>query len=155
MNTPATTISSITLVGTASVPGLRRLKIALSNGENISVAGSYGGYEQYGSTYEWYAAAQPIAQRYTKWLNGGSIPKRLKYTTIEQTHPELETKVEDAEPIISLTCCCCGDNTKGRQWNNRDTGYGICPKCVTWIAGRETAEEMQKLYGTAGFHHSL
>src|SRR5687768_17570220 len=48
----------------------------------------------------------------------------------------------------SLTCCCCGTSTRGRQWYNRDTGFGLCPKCARWIATRETPEAMQSNYGT-------
>lgn len=36
-----------------------------------------------------------------------------------QTRPEITT----------LYCSCCGAVTSGRQWDNRDTGYGICPAC--------------------------
>jgi hypothetical protein len=31
--------------------------------------------------------------------------------------------------IHTLECCCCGESTKGRQWYNRDYGYGVCPAC--------------------------
>lgn len=51
-------------------------------------------------------------------------------------------------PIQSLTCCCCSASTRGRQWHNRDTGFGLCPKCARWIATRETPEAMQENYGT-------
>lgn len=29
-----------------------------------------------------------------------------------------------------LICCCCGASVIGRQWWNRDTGYGICEPCA-------------------------
>lgn len=33
-------------------------------------------------------------------------------------------------PLVSLTCCCCGGGLWGRQWWNRDTGYGLCNGCI-------------------------
>lgn len=33
-------------------------------------------------------------------------------------------------PIVALVCCCCGNCTKGRQWHNRDEGYGLCDSCA-------------------------
>ena len=30
-----------------------------------------------------------------------------------------------------LICCCCGNWLTGRQWHNRDKGFGICTRCVT------------------------
>jgi hypothetical protein len=56
----------------------------------------------------------------------------------------------------SLVCCCCGDRTLGRQWWNRDTGFGLCQRCADWIPTRGTTEEeMQQLYGTQGVHYAL
>ena len=55
--------------------------------------------------------------------------------------------------LVELTCCCCGSGMKGRQWHNRDQGYGLCVKCADWIKdGRETKEEMQSAYGSNGIH---
>jgi hypothetical protein len=58
-------------------------------------------------------------------------------------------------PIVSLTCCCCGAECHGRQWYNRDTGYGLCPKCAKWISSdkRETPESMRENYGDPGVHY--
>lgn len=56
-------------------------------------------------------------------------------------------------PIRSLTCCCCSASTRGRQWYNRDTGFGLCPKCAAWIATRETPEAMQENYGAPNVHY--
>jgi len=51
-------------------------------------------------------------------------------------------------------CCCCGENAgKWKQWFNRDTGYGICAKCINWIRKRGTGEtEIQNLYGDKGIN---
>ncbi len=58
-------------------------------------------------------------------------------------------------PVRTLTCACCGASAPGRQWWNRDTGYGVCAKCFTWISGREGAEQAEQSYGKPGIHHSL
>jgi hypothetical protein len=57
-------------------------------------------------------------------------------------------------PVRRLTCCCCGEVTRGRQWHNRDTGYGLCPKCADWIIGRDnmSPEEFTSCYGVRGVH---
>lgn len=48
-----------------------------------------------------------------------------------------------------LTCCCCGDDAgRFEQHWNRDTGYGICAKCVAEEMGRpDSAEHLEELYG--------
>jgi hypothetical protein len=61
----------------------------------------------------------------------------------------------DTSKVRNLTCCCCGARTRGRQWYNRDTGYGLCPKCADWVAGRESAEEMRSCYGVRGTHYCI
>lgn len=55
-----------------------------------------------------------------------------------------------------LQCCVC-DRTAGiwRQWWNRDTGHGICLRCATEQAQRETPERMQQLYGRAGINYPV
>lgn len=56
-------------------------------------------------------------------------------------------------PIEGLRCCCCGEQTRGRQWHNRDTGYGMCPSCVEHVRGQgETDEVILDLYGIQGIH---
>lgn len=55
-----------------------------------------------------------------------------------------------------LICCCCGQDTRGRQWFNRDKGYGLCPKCADWLSdGRETTAEMKQNYGIEGYHYNI
>jgi len=54
-----------------------------------------------------------------------------------------------------MICCCCGSYTKGRQWWNRDKGFGLCSKCADWIAERETPEEMARNYGQRGEHYDI
>jgi hypothetical protein len=64
---------------------------------------------------------------------------------------------EKMSEIRRLTCCCCGGSTRGRQWHNRDTGYGLCARCYEWIrnGGKESPEDMLSYYGEPGIHHSI
>lgn len=69
----------------------------------------------------------------------------------------------DLKPIRELACCCCGEATRGRQWWNRDTGYGICPKCIEWLRKptertgkpRESEEQIRDYYGVEGVHFNV
>lgn len=58
-------------------------------------------------------------------------------------------------PIKSLLCSCCGGRTRGRQWHNRDTGYGLCEACALRISEKETPEQLLRNYGEKGFHYAL
>lgn len=52
-----------------------------------------------------------------------------------------------------LRCACCAQPAgRWRQWDNQDTGHGICLRCVTWMRqeGRETEEDIRRLYGVEG-----
>ena len=53
-----------------------------------------------------------------------------------------------------MTCCCCGNYAgKWQQWWNRDTGFGICSRCIDWMKGRGTPEEeMKGMYGVENIH---
>lgn len=62
-----------------------------------------------------------------------------------------------------MTCSTCGSGTSGRQWWNRDTGYGLCNKCAKWYRSHpewatqegfdSTEEYMYHLFGREGFHY--
>lgn len=60
-------------------------------------------------------------------------------------------------PVVSLTCACCGNGTVGRQWHNRDTGYGLCPKCAEWMRGARdySKDGMRSSYGAEGVHYNV
>lgn len=59
-------------------------------------------------------------------------------------------------PPLTLTCCCCGSPTLGRQWGNRDTGYGLCDACAIELPTRGTTpEDMHQYYGKAGIHYLI
>jgi len=58
------------------------------------------------------------------------------------------------EPMHAMTCCVCGARTIGRQWYNRDYGYGLCGACAfDFLLGRETPEQMSNYYGHEGVHY--
>lgn len=57
--------------------------------------------------------------------------------------------------ILELTCCCCGERTSGRQWWNRDTGFGLCNTCAERISLKEDAETMKSCYGISGVHYNI
>lgn len=62
---------------------------------------------------------------------------------------------EDLSRPKFLTCACCGERARGRQWHDRDTGYGVCSRCFRASFIRDGREEAERIYGRAGEHHSL
>lgn len=58
-------------------------------------------------------------------------------------------------PVRRLTCCCCGAATRGRQWWNRDTGFGLCTDCIDFCARNTTPEDFQQSYGDRGVHFDV
>lgn len=61
----------------------------------------------------------------------------------------------DLKPVRWLTCCCCGASTRGRQWWNRDTGFGLCTSCIPLTHRNVTPAEAERLYGVRGTHFDL
>lgn len=60
---------------------------------------------------------------------------------------------ERAAPIKWLECCCCGQALQGRDWWNRDAGYGLCDDCVELCCGGPvTLGQEYSSYGVAGVH---
>lgn len=75
---------------------------------------------------------------------------------IETERRALITALTKTTPARNLICACCGARTHGRQWHNRDTGYGVCAPCVDWQAGRGvSAEELRRNYGDRGVHYDI
>lgn len=52
-----------------------------------------------------------------------------------------------------MTCCVCGCSCMGRQWWNRDTGFGLCSNCAAWLSTKTLPEDMRSLYGEPGVHY--
>lgn len=57
-------------------------------------------------------------------------------------------------PVNYLTCCCCGNETLGRQWWNRDTGYGLCNRCFK-INGITEKTTYHEYFGQRGIHWDI
>ena len=51
-------------------------------------------------------------------------------------------------------CAVCDSGCKGKQWWNRDTGFGLCAKCYAWLKDvrGESDEEIRLNYGIAGIN---
>ena len=77
-------------------------------------------------------------------------------------HVEMVEKALES-PIRTMECAVCGEATKGRQWWNRDTGYGVCSKCIKWLREtkkstgkpRESEEQIRDYYGMEGIHFNV
>lgn len=54
-----------------------------------------------------------------------------------------------------MLCSCCGAETIGRQWHNRDTGWGLCVDCIDRCHRGETEESFSRLYGERGVHFDI
>jgi hypothetical protein len=57
---------------------------------------------------------------------------------------------------VRLICCCCGSPTRGRQWWNRDKGYGLCDNCIdaNGVANVPAGQEASS-FGVRGFHWDI
>lgn len=64
-------------------------------------------------------------------------------------------KGEPVGPVRRMLCSCCGASTRGRQWHNRDTGYGLCSNCIDFCHRNETPEQFRSLYGDRGYHYDI
>lgn len=53
----------------------------------------------------------------------------------------------------NLRCCVCGGNAVGRQWYNRDTGYGICIPCANEWEKTEGRDSLVNSCGKRGYHY--
>ena len=61
-----------------------------------------------------------------------------------------------AKPIRRLICCVCGSEARGRQWHNRDTGFGLCPSCGDFIIKRNRPDEdATAMAGVRGVHWDI
>lgn len=60
---------------------------------------------------------------------------------------------KELNPVRNLICSCCGGIARGRQWHNRDTGYGMCVDCIGYVRRMGMSEEeIRKNYGIEGVH---
>lgn len=68
---------------------------------------------------------------------------------------ESDNGVFGGGPVRRLTCCCCGASTPGRQWHNRDEGFGLCVGCIDFCARGSTPTDFQRTYGLRGVHFDV
>jgi hypothetical protein len=55
-----------------------------------------------------------------------------------------------------LICNCCGCSTKGKQWWNRDKGYGLCKSCGEWkLKQGQSIEMVQEDAGIRGINWDI
>lgn len=86
-------------------------------------------------------------------------------TTTEQANSMLEAldaaskhadkdnyAAERAKPIKWMSCTCCGESYRGRQWWNQDCGYGLGDCCVDTCGASRTPNTKSQCYGVAGIH---
>lgn len=68
-----------------------------------------------------------------------------------QNRETIVEAIREAMPPLPRTqdlfCACCGASTRGRQWHNRDDGYGLCPDCIAFVSRNETHENLVRAYG--------
>lgn len=56
----------------------------------------------------------------------------------------------------TLTCCCCDSDTKGRQWWNRDEGYGLCNDCIVANGVKDVLMgSVAQSFGVRGIHWDI
>ena len=91
--------------------------------------------------------------------------KTIVITTTEQANAMLEAldrcqeaaRVDDyaterKRPIKWMTCTCCGESYRGRQWWNQDCGYGLGDCCVQRCGADPTIGVESSCYGVSGIH---
>lgn len=54
-----------------------------------------------------------------------------------------------------LECSVCGKDEIGRQWHNRDNGFGLCSDCVSFASRGYSHDSFQQTYGLEGYHFSI
>ncbi len=83
------------------------------------------------------------------------MPSNTEFGDIPVAFWDAVRKARANQAPRRLTCCCCGESTLGRQWWNRDTGFGLCVTCIPLCGRKETPESFQELYGIRGVHYDV
>ena len=65
------------------------------------------------------------------------------------------TTTIDIPALTTMCCCCCSGVTAGRQWWNRDDGYGFCERCAMEIIPNVQDAELTRDYGVRGYHFDV
>jgi hypothetical protein len=62
----------------------------------------------------------------------------------------------DSKKGSYLRCCHCGNGTRGRQWWNRDTGFGLCDDCIEFAGVASVpVGGVASSYGVRGVHWDI
>jgi hypothetical protein len=68
-----------------------------------------------------------------------------------ETHPDMQKPIQKY-----MTCAVSGESCSGRQWHNRDTGFGLCEASYHWLKERgETDASLISNYGIKGIHYMI
>ena len=69
------------------------------------------------------------------------------------------------EPKVrTLRCAVCDGEARGRQWTNRDLGYGVCVRCADANTARYgegdphgslAGDDTHALFGIRGYHFDV
>lgn len=69
------------------------------------------------------------------------------------THIAAAAAIFTQRRLRRLQCCTCGASCTGRQWWNRDTGWGICGECPKlWRENPRCHDDVEHSCGVAGIH---
>jgi hypothetical protein len=90
-------------------------------------------------------------QRYLQ----GKLPIIASEEPTDDDNPTLVLTIS-SQRIVGLTCHVCGESCKGRQWWNRDTGFGTCTPCGIILEQQHAAHPSwgpaEDLTGKRGIH---
>lgn len=53
------------------------------------------------------------------------------------------------------SCTCCASYTRGYQFHNQDTGYGLCNDCIDYCGRHFDVTGFQRTYGLRGIHYDI
>lgn len=105
-----------------------------------------------------------IAEQRANYKAAGVSDEMLASAADYSEADEVRDAAKKADkPITQLACACCGGVTRGRQWFNQDSGYGICGDCIAWLRkpksdtgpARESEEYIRDCYGIEGKHFNV
>ncbi len=107
---------------------------------------------------------QTIAEQRANYKAAGVSDEMLASAADYSEADEVRDAAKKADkPITQLACACCGGVTRGRQWFNQDSGYGICGDCIAWLRkpksdtgpARESEGYIRDCYGIEGKHFNV
>ena len=57
---------------------------------------------------------------------------------------------------VYLRCCHCNSGLRGRQWWNRDEGFGLCDDCISFVGLSDfPIGATTQSYGVRGLHWDI